>query len=262
MHTYLSDGALSPDELIALVKKQRLKAWSITDHDTCAVYDRIGDEEGLVCGVEITSEFEGHEIHVVALGVDRHSESLIALLNNIKEIRLSRAEALLEEIHKTQQVKLSVDDVKPAEAIVVTRFHIAQGLRAKGVIQNHRQFFNELFPDERMRQLSLAAYPSIEEVASVINSAGGVSILAHPSRYAGFDLVERIMALGLDGLELKYPHNESEEQLAQLAEKHDYLLSCGSDLHWAGRRQPGEWRLSRSQAAPLLERIGWKDPLD
>lgn len=263
MHTHLSDGQCSPQRLAEMVGQQRLKAWSVTDHDTCAAYDELDADETLICGVEITSDFEGHEIHVLGLGVDRHHTDLSTLLNEIAVIRRQRAEALLAVINKQFQVSLSCEDVVPADARVITRLHLAQGLRAQGLIQHHRDFFNELFPESRMRQLDLVPYPAVAHVAQQIRAAGGAAILAHPCRYGGFDLIERLVQQGLDGLEISYPHVDAtvQAQLRRLADKHDLLRSCGSDFHWPGRRQPGACRLSHAEARPLLSRLGWKDPL-
>ena len=263
LHTHLSDGTLEPKALAALVRQQRLKVWSITDHDTCAAYDYVEASPDLICGVEITSAFDGHEIHVLGLGVDRHNPTLVDLLKEIAAIRIQRAECMLEHIGKDFGKTISLESLVPKEALVVTRFHIAQGLRRLGIIANHRQFFSDVMGEERMHSLPLLPYPSVSTVAAAIHAADGVAILAHPSRYAGFDLIEQLMQQDLDGLEVKYPHADDiiEAQLRKLAMRHDYLISCGSDLHWTGRRQPGDFRLSHADAAPLLQRLGWTDPL-
>ena len=247
-----------------MAKKQRLKAWSVTDHDTCVAYDELpSDDETLFCGVEVTTAFEQHEIHVVALGVDRHDPGFSAFLGGIREVRRERAEKMLQSINAEMGQNLQLSDVQTSHADVITRLHVAVALQQRNLIRYRGAFFSELMTEERMQQLDLPPYPSVAEAAAQIHAVGAQAILAHPARYASLDLVERIMREGLDGLEVKFPNCDPawEQQLRRIAEARGYVFSCGSDLHWPGRRQPGDCRLSHAEAAPLLQRLGWSDPL-
>lgn len=250
-------------ELYELVKKHRLKAWSITDHDTCAAYEEVPDDATLICGVEVTTLFEGHEIHVLGLGVDRHNQEFMEFLSHIRDVRRERAEKMLSVINADMDQKLTLSDIKPEAADSVTRLHLASALQSRGLIKHRGIFFKDVMPDQRMQTLGLPDYPSVAQTSAAIHDAGGQAMLAHPARYSGIDLVERILLDGLDGFELKFPNCDPvwDRQLRRLSEKHGYIFSCGSDLHWPGRRAPGDCRLSHAEAAPLLQRIGWTDPL-
>ena len=263
LHTHRSDGSLPAIELYHLAKQQRLKAWSITDHDTCRAYDDVPADETLFCGVEITTAFEGHEIHVLGLGVDRHDQGFDAFLSSIREIRRQRADAMLQAINADMKQSIQLADVQPEAAEVVTRLHLAVALQKLNLIRHRGAFFTDVMPDERMHTLNLPDYPSVAAAAAQIHAAGGQAILAHPARYDGIDLVQRILQADLDGFELKFPNCDAawDQQLRKLVQDKGYIVSCGSDLHWSGRRQPGDCRLSHAEAAPLLERLGWSDPL-
>ena len=59
IHSYYSDcvakvDCLSPLAICKLAYERKLKLFSITDHDTMAPYDELGQREGLVPGVEVT----------------------------------------------------------------------------------------------------------------------------------------------------------------------------------------------------------------
>lgn len=264
LHTHCSDGSIPPRELYHMAKKQRLKAWSVTDHDTCIAYDDLPtDDPSLFCGVEITTSFEQHEIHVVALGVDRHDTQFADFLRSIRDIRRERADKMLQAINAEFHQSIQLSDVQTSHADVITRLHLAIAMQQRNLIRYRGAFFSELMTEERMQQLQLPEYPSVAEAAAQVHAVGAQAILAHPARYASIDLVERILQADLDGLEVKFPNCDPawEHQLRRIAADRSYVLSCGSDLHWPGRRQPGDCRLSHAEAAPLLQRLGWVDPL-
>ncbi|NJN23146.1 MAG: hypothetical protein HC810_00365 [Acaryochloridaceae cyanobacterium RL_2_7] len=81
-----------------------------------------------------------------------------------------------------------------------------------------------------------------ENVISAIHEAGGVAILAHPARYRldAKPLILAAIEMGLDGIETYYcysrgvPWEPSEPQtteLRQMGDRHNLLMSCGTDTH-------------------------------
>jgi hypothetical protein len=87
--------------------------------------------------------------------------------------------------------------------------------------------------------------PSAREGITAILNAGGVPVLAHPVLLkledASLDaLVAELKGCGLAGIECFYStHTEGQtEKYLALAEKHDLLVTCGSDFHGA-QAKPG-----------------------
>lgn len=79
-------------------------------------------------------------------------------------------------------------------------------------------------------------------VIKAIHLAGGLAVLAHPSRYrrSPEDLIPAAAALGIDGVETFYGYDSSDpwkpsprqtEEIHQLAEIHGLLHTCGTDSH-------------------------------
>jgi predicted metal-dependent phosphoesterase TrpH len=261
MHTSRSDGRWSPQKLAAEATKRRLMAWAITDHDTIAAWRELAPQPGLLCGVEISTWDERGEIHVVALGIDPdHAELTAALANNVA-IRRERAQVLLDHVAAKTGQRVTLDDCLPAEAGMITRSHIASALVRAGVVAYRQQAFNELIGDASVQQLYQPAYPSPAEAGELIRAAGGVSVLAHPGLYGDIHRIEGVMR-GLDGIEVKHPNLDVglQKLLMKQAAENNWLLSCGSDFHSDPCRL-GDWRLSRSQAMPLLRAAGWQDPV-
>ena len=72
-HTTASDGSLHPDELLAHAAECGVGALAITDHDTLAAFDRVDTSAArtrLVPGIEFSTAWRGHGVHIVGLGVD------------------------------------------------------------------------------------------------------------------------------------------------------------------------------------------------
>ena len=70
LHTFYSDGKLSPEELILKAKLNGIDTLSITDHDSvegveeAIHYGKLNDLE-IIPGVELSSEYKGQEVHVL-----------------------------------------------------------------------------------------------------------------------------------------------------------------------------------------------------
>ena len=75
VHSNASDGTLSPEQVVRLAHEAGLSAIALTDHDTTAGVAgaaEAGAELGLevVPGIEVSSSFRDHEIHILGLFVD------------------------------------------------------------------------------------------------------------------------------------------------------------------------------------------------
>ncbi|MZZ32406.1 5'-3' exoribonuclease, partial [Escherichia coli] len=73
-HTTASDGCLTTEALVHRAVEMRVGTLAITDHDTTAAISpareeisRSGLALNLIPGVEISTVWENHEIHIVGL---------------------------------------------------------------------------------------------------------------------------------------------------------------------------------------------------
>ena len=94
-HSSYSDGTLTPAELVKLAADSGLSAIALTDHDTTdgmrealAAADRFGIE--VIPGVELSTDYNGKDIHIVGLFIDFRYEKFTARLNALREERESR----------------------------------------------------------------------------------------------------------------------------------------------------------------------------
>lgn len=237
IHSTASDGKAEPADLIQLACQQGLSTVALTDHDTIAGYEearRTGEELGIrvLSGVEITTDFEGRECHMLAYCFDVDDVSFNKLLKSHKKARVDRARWIIGELSK-QGLELDIDEVR-AEAGFgnVGRPHIASILIKKGYVGTAREAFMRYLSDQQLGPIH-NEYRDCRSVIQEIKKAGGAAILAHPGLlYSEHDLHKFIEA-GIDGIEYVHPsHNfELQDQYRHLAEKEMLLMTGGSDYH-------------------------------
>lgn len=100
-HTTASDGRLTPQELVHRAHEMRVGTLAITDHDSVAAIPAAREEIAraglpltLVNGVEISTLWENHEIHIVGLNIDIAHPAMTALLEEQKARRQQRGQML------------------------------------------------------------------------------------------------------------------------------------------------------------------------
>ena len=101
-HTTFSDGTLTPEALVARAIDKRLAALAITDHDTveAVAHARVaaGTALQLVPGIEMSTAFEGADLHVLGYYVDPEHGPLRERLAALQEERRQRALAIVERL--------------------------------------------------------------------------------------------------------------------------------------------------------------------
>ena len=100
IHTKFSDGLLSAKEILKLAQERKLDVISITDHDTLDGYKIaskiVGDYNlQLIPGVEISSNYQGKDVHILAYNFDPNDKKLLELLRYIQRGRFIRAKKWL-----------------------------------------------------------------------------------------------------------------------------------------------------------------------
>lgn len=247
VHSTISDGTLTPAELVHLAHKQNLAAFALTDHDTIAGIKAAKDEAVLfsdsdyslevIPGVEISAGYKNRDIHILGLLIDEHNSSLIDSLNDAKKNREARNEKMAQNLAKTGMdisIKAILEDDPEA---VITRAHFAKFMLKKGYVKSIKEAFTKYLSESSPYYVP-REYISPEDAIALIRATGGVPILAHPLLYhlpekELLSLITRLKEAGLMGLEAIYSCNISNEEsyVRGLAHKYDLLISGGSDFH-------------------------------
>ncbi|MFB2874953.1 RNase RNM [Aeromonas jandaei] len=248
-HTTASDGVLSPAELVRRAAEKEVEVLAITDHDTLAGLDEarltIAAEQlplRLVSGGEISTGWEHHEIHIVALGVDEKNPQLSDFLAGQQARREERAQEIGRRLEKCLIPGTYEEAKQLAGDAAVTRAHFARVLVARGVADNMQKVFKK-YLSRGNKGYAPAQWPEMGEAITAIHAAGGLAVLAHPSRY---DLtakwIKRLLvafkAAGGDAMEVSLPQQSPQERanLGQWANEYGLAISVGSDFHF-----PSNW---------------------
>ncbi|HLY09386.1 MAG TPA: PHP domain-containing protein [Planctomycetota bacterium] len=258
-HTTCSDGRVPPRELVRLAKAQGVQVLAVTDHDTVeALPDAL--EEGrlqgvrIVPGIEMSSRFEGHDVHVLGYGIDHRAPGLLRRLGELQESRRVRVGKICEKL-KALGVPLEPADVlAEAGGKSVGRKHVARALLQKGLVRSLDDAFNRF-----LGQGSPANVPANDwtpaEAARFILEFGGQPSLAHPGFLEDPALAERILdSAPIRAIEVFHRYRSSTRHLRflDLARRRQLQITGGSDFHGdehpnngslgSFRCPPGDWK--------------------
>ncbi|ELY5852974.1 phosphatase [Cronobacter malonaticus] len=248
-HTTASDGLLTPEQLVHRAVEMGIHTLAITDHDTTvglpAAHEEIaraGLALRLINGVEISTLWENHEIHIVGLGIDIAHPEMIAFLDGQAQRRTRRAEMIAERLEKARIPGALEGAKRLADGGVVTRGHFARFLIEDGRATNMANVFKHYLARGKTGYVP-PQWCTIEQAIDVIHHSGGQAVIAHPGRYQLSAkwlkrLLNQFAAAGGDAMEVAQCQQAPNErnQLASYAGQFGLLASQGSDFH-----QPCPW---------------------
>lgn len=264
-HSTWSDGTTSVQELFAQAAAAGLDVLALTDHDTVEGWRDLPEAVAAsgvaaVPGIEVSSESAQRSVHLLALLVDPSPDTALAAeMDSARRSRVDRARHMVELISADHPV--CWEDVQAqvaGESTVIGRPHIADALVDAGVVPDRSTAFAEILRPSGPYYVPYYA-PSPLDAVRAIREAGGVSVLAHPGSVTRDDdlpleLLESLVAAGLDGLEVHHREHDAAERarLLDFARSHDLLVTGGSDFHGTGKDNA----LAENLTAPeVLEEI-------
>lgn len=253
-HSTKSDGSYTPTELIDYAVEKGLAAIALTDHDTTDGLDEaIGHAAALTAqnkpsvevipGIELSTEYNKKDIHMVGLFVSYQSPAFQKKLQSFVDSRILRNQKMCANLREAA-IDISYEKLLDAfPGSVITRGHYATYLMEHGYVKSRKDAFSQYLGDHT-KYFVPREKVSTSEAVHLILDAGGVPILAHPTLYhMGSDALDQLVHLlkdaGLIGIEAIYSTYTNQEQrdIMRLASKYDLLPSGGSDFH--GSNKPG-----------------------
>ena len=248
-HTTASDGCLTPEALVHRAVEMRVGTLAITDHDTTAAIapareeiSRSGLALNLIPGVEISTVWENHEIHIVGLNIDITHPLMCEFLAQQTERRNQRAQLIAERLEKAQIPGALEGAQRLAQGGAVTRGHFARFLVECGKASSMADVFKKYLARGKTGYVP-PQWCTIEQAIDVIHHSGGKAVLAHPGRYnLSAKWLKRLVAHFAehhgDAKEVAQCQQSPNEraQLATLARQRHLWASQGSDFH-----QPCAW---------------------
>ena len=248
-HSNISDGTLSPTELVRAAHHIGIHTLALTDHDTMDGLDLAEQaaadlEVQIISGVEISSQWsrpatkKSYGVHIVALNM-QNLAPLQALLSLQKQIRAERARQICDLLIPLIGQDIYADVIAKVDNVPdrVTRTHIAKTLVEKGFVSRPQQAFDKYIKEGKKAYVRFEG-PSLAETIDIIHQSGGFAVLAHPTRYDLSAtniryLIEIFAEAGGDAVELP-PAIEplsTRQMVDRMIATFDLKVSVGSDFH-------------------------------
>jgi predicted metal-dependent phosphoesterase TrpH len=261
MHTPNSDGTLALNEVPAAAREAGLDAVAVTDHDRVHPdLDAPVSERGgitIVHGIELRVQADEQRVDLLGYGV-RRTEALLAEVKRLQRDRVARGRAIVERVEDRLGHPIQVD-IEPG---------LGRPDIARGVVESDRGYddigtvFDDLIGEAAPCYVSRDV-PSFERGWDVLGGACAVVGLAHPLRYPAPEAALSI-ATSLDAVEVHYPYDGSRGHrraggdldrgdVSQFAERHDLLVTGGSDAHGTDLGRTGVSRAVYDRFAAALE---------
>jgi predicted metal-dependent phosphoesterase TrpH len=242
LHTTVSDGRLTPSELVALVASKGLKVVSVSDHDTtdglAEAYQSAKQYPDLriIPGIELSTDIPGDEIHMLGYFIQYDDESFQSILQRFREGRLERGRLMVERLAQ-HGIHIEWERVQEiAGEGSVGRPHLALAMVEKGYFKEPKDAFAEYLGRNGLAYVEREKMTP-EEGVQMLARVGGVAVLAHPAQLVDLDSkVAQLKAVGLMGMEVHYAMYPPEtiQRLADVARRHGLIPCGGSDYHGLG----------------------------
>lgn len=144
-HSTVSDGSLSPVELVQRAAHNGVRGLALTDHDTVlgVAEARVeGERAGVevLGGIELSVSEDGgtRALHLLGLGVDEREPRLCARLAELHGARETRAARMVDRLRAAGiEIELSLVEAQAGSG-TVGRPHVARALVARGTERDQR----------------------------------------------------------------------------------------------------------------------------
>ncbi|HEX9037241.1 MAG TPA: PHP domain-containing protein [Ktedonobacterales bacterium] len=267
LHTIYSDGHWLTRPLFDALVERRIAIAAVMDHDQFLHLPEalaLGVECGVTVlpGTEVTSQWRGTSPHILCYAPPATgftSDALRMVTDRIRATMLANTTIIYQALVARGYSFPRQSDILAEQG--------GEPVRAGDVGRLLRESGHATTPAEAMALVYEAGYEQatapLAEVVEAAHASGAVCILAHPGRAAGEihryepDEIERMLAdIPLDGIEVNYPTHTPDQvaAYAALAQRHNLLVSAGSDSHGPRQRLPIAY--PAANAASLLTRLG------
>ncbi|MBN2788689.1 MAG: PHP domain-containing protein [Candidatus Delongbacteria bacterium] len=250
IHSTHSDGLLTVKEIFEYANKRKLKAISITDHDSISANldaEQYSDKFKIefIKGIELSSEYNNMDIHLLGYFFDHRNKKLNQYIKKFKEVRVDRAKKIVKLLQK-DKIDITFKEVEEiSDNGAIARPHLAHLLVKKKYAYNFHDAFSR-YLNENSKYYVKKFKISIPDAVNLIHEAGGLVFAAHPLYLRDHpEMIDILIESGIDGLETIHSSYDEdfERKINDLADLHKLLKSGGSDCH--GGRKYGKLILGK-----------------
>ncbi len=244
MHSNISDGTDTPEEILAHVRQAGISLFAVTDHDAVKAGRIIpallkkGDPAFLT-GAEFSCRDEEGKYHILGYGYDPDAAPIRRLVQTGHDLRMRKVTARLEFLNREFGFSFPKADLdwlfaqdNPGKP------HIANLMVKLGYVETKERAIKDFINRISFRSEFLRPEQAIESILG----GGGIPVLAHPSYGDGDQLIlgaemerrlQRLMDFGLQGVEAFYSGftPRIRREVLSFAERFGLYVTAGSDYH-------------------------------
>lgn len=240
-HSFFSDGALSPEELIQKALHQKIQCLSLTDHDTVAGYPDLIKAASLtsmkiINGIELSVRWKKYDIHILGYQIN-HTPDLNALIERQNQSRIDRAVQIGDSLLLSGVLDAYDKACELAGHKRVGRPHFARVLINEGKTRDMKSAFKQFLGRGKGAYVPTPWISIQEAVAGIVNS-GGKAVIAHPMKYGLtrsklHELINEFKEAGGEGMEVVSGEMTVTQirEMAATSMRFNLLASSGSDYH-------------------------------
>jgi len=259
VHSTASDGALPPAAVVQAAADAGLYAIALTDHDSVEGLPEANEAGArlgvrIVPGVELSTHFEGEELHLLGLHLAK-LDAMRSALDEFQGQRVRRAERIVTTLN-AHGIPVTMEAVlAEAGTGAFGRPHIARAMLAGGWVREFREAFDKWIGWGRPAYMAKETFDVADAIA-LVHRAGGLAVWAHPGELATPSRIARLAEQGLDAVEVLHPSHQPYlvQRLVDYTAQAGLLPSGGSDWHGT---QEGPRKLG-GQLVPKIW-LDWQD---
>ena len=245
-HSTVSDGVLTPTEIVNHAAEKGVRVLALTDHDDVAglaTARAVAEAHGMqfINGVEISVTWRRRTLHIVGLKINPEYAPLLEGLANIRAGRHTRAEGMAQALEKVGIHGALEGAYEYSKGGIISRTHFARFLIEKGYAKDTKAVFKRYLVKGKPGYVE-HQWASLEDAMAWIVGSGGVAVIAHPGRYdlgrvTMLELMHEFRALGGAAIEVVTGSHtvDQYQEFAKVAKSFDLASSMGSDYHGKGQ---------------------------
>ena len=241
IHTDISDGSFGIEEVIEKAKEKNITHLGIVNHDTIKGLKEaieLGNKKGIkiIPGVEISAFDFGNKrkVHILGYNFNINGSHIESLCKPTRERRnicsLWQVEALKNNGYKISLKKILYYS---RNSEVIYKQYIMQELIDKGYTDKiYSDLYYKIFKNSGICSGEII-YVDVYKAIEAIIKDGGIPVLAHPGQLNSYEIIPKLVATGLKGIELNHSSHKEEDLILihKLAVKYNLFETGGSDFH-------------------------------
>ena len=247
LHTDVSDGSDSVEELYRKIQETNIHTFSVTDHDmmegTLAMEKLLETENDthlhFIRGIEFSCITPVKKCHILGYNFHPENPEFLDILNLGIRLRKEKTDKRIIYWKNERGIELTKEEADWLYSIKsIGRPHFGQIILNRGLAPDLRTAIKEYVSPCKVGNDRIDA----SDAVSAIRQAGGVAVWAHPLGGEGekrltheefYRQLDELIHAGIQGLECYYSRYSQEDIsfLLEEAKKHNLLISAGSDYH-------------------------------